>query len=123
MLLLHFQRKPSIRKNNTKGYFPRCINRGGLFVTISYISHLVYPNFQAFKDPDSASLEIAMYIGGNLFQSIFLAGFITGGWRLVYQPMQVFRDFCMRWGGMEFFQREFSVIFIQNFKLQHTTSS
>ncbi|MGE7876557.1 APC family permease [Peribacillus muralis] len=52
---------------------------GGLFIAISYICHLVYPNFQAFKDPDSAALDIAMYIGGNLFQSIFLAGYITGG--------------------------------------------
>lgn len=51
---------------------------GGLFVLISYLSHLVYPNFQSFKDPDSAALEIVVYIGGNLFQSIFLAGYITG---------------------------------------------
>lgn len=51
---------------------------GGLFVTISYLIHLVYPNYQSFKNPDSAALEIAVYVGGNLFQSIFLAGCIIG---------------------------------------------
>jgi len=51
---------------------------GGLFVTISYLIHLVYPNFQSFKNPDSAALEIAVYVGGNLSQSIFLGGCIIG---------------------------------------------
>lgn len=67
------------KKMIPKAIFLVALIGGGLFVAISYISHLVYPNFQAFKDPDSASLEIAMYIGGHLFQSIFLAGYITGG--------------------------------------------
>lgn len=62
-----------------KAIFLVALIGGGLFITISYLSHLVYPNFQSFKDSDSAALEIAIYVGGNLFQSIFLAGFITGG--------------------------------------------
>ncbi|MFB3168558.1 APC family permease [Neobacillus sp. 179-C4.2 HS] len=62
-----------------KAIFLVALIGGGLFIAIAYLSHLVYPNFQSFKDPDSAALEIAIYIGGNLFQSIFLAGYITGG--------------------------------------------
>ncbi|MED4203310.1 APC family permease [Neobacillus mesonae] len=67
------------KKNIPKAIFLVALIGGGLFVLISYLSHLVYPNFQSFKDPDSAALEIAVYIGGNLFQSVFLAGYITGG--------------------------------------------
>ncbi|KKE78221.1 APC family permease [Oceanobacillus caeni] len=52
---------------------------GGFFILVSYVSHIVFPNFGSFQDADSAALEIAFYIGGNLFQSIFLAGYITGG--------------------------------------------
>ncbi|KIV56904.1 hypothetical protein AM501_09365 [Aneurinibacillus migulanus] len=50
---------------------------GLLFIFVSYIAHIAYPDFASFKDIDSASFEIAAYIGGPVFGSIFLAGVIT----------------------------------------------
>ena len=33
---------------------------------------LFFPDIHRFKDPDAALPEIALYVGGKLFQSIFL---------------------------------------------------
>ncbi|MFD0620548.1 APC family permease [Paenibacillus sp. GCM10027629] len=53
---------------------------GGLwFILVSYIGYLVYPDYTAFTNPDSASLELAEHIGGTLFSSLFLAGLVTTG--------------------------------------------
>jgi putrescine importer len=49
---------------------------GILFIVTSYFAQLVYPNFNAFHDPNSGAKEIAQYIGGNLFGAIFLAGMV-----------------------------------------------
>lgn len=66
------------KKTIPKAIFLVALIGGTTFILVSYVCHLVFPNYQAFQDPDSAALEIALYIGGNLFQSIFLAGYITG---------------------------------------------
>lgn len=50
---------------------------GALFIIVSYVAHMVYPDFNSFKNPDSAASEIAEYIGGSLFGSIFIAGMVT----------------------------------------------
>lgn len=50
---------------------------GALFIIVSYVAHMVYPDFQSFKNPDSAASEIAEFIGGTLFGSIFIAGMVT----------------------------------------------
>lgn len=51
---------------------------GGLtFVIVSYFIHLVFPDYTQFVNSDSAGLEIAKFVGGNLLSSIFLAGMIT----------------------------------------------
>jgi amino acid transporter len=50
---------------------------GVLFVTVSYFAQLVHPG-GTFDDVNSAALELARDIGGNLFSSILLAGLIVG---------------------------------------------
>ena len=50
---------------------------GALFVGVSYFAQLVHPG-GAFRDVNSAALELAKAIGGNLFSSILLAGLIVG---------------------------------------------
>lgn len=50
---------------------------GILYVSVSYLVQLVHPSF-AFKNPDSASLELARVIGGDLLASIFIAATIVG---------------------------------------------
>ncbi|MGW8426698.1 APC family permease [Peribacillus simplex] len=47
---------------------------GGLYYFIgSYFLQLVWPDYQSFKAPESAYMEIAMYIGGNFLISYMLA--------------------------------------------------
>lgn len=50
---------------------------GALFVGVSYFAQLVHPG-GSFEDVNSAALELARAIGGNLFSSILLAGLIVG---------------------------------------------
>lgn len=47
---------------------------GALFVGVSYLLQLVYPNFEAFMSAEAASLEIAQFVGGSFLHSLFLAG-------------------------------------------------
>lgn len=45
---------------------------GIIFIVTSFFIQLFYPDISRFKHPDAASPEIALYVGGKLFQSIFL---------------------------------------------------
>lgn len=61
------------RKNLPKAIFLILLVAGTVFITLSYFIQLVHPDYSSFSDPDSAAIEIATFIGGNLFTSIFLA--------------------------------------------------
>ncbi|WP_404321689.1 APC family permease [Cytobacillus firmus] len=50
---------------------------GVLYIGSSYLAQLVHPGF-SFEHADSASLEIAVLVGGNLFKSIFITAVIIG---------------------------------------------
>ncbi|MET3288810.1 UNVERIFIED_CONTAM: amino acid transporter [Brevibacillus sp. OAP136] len=50
---------------------------GVLFIGGSYFAQLIFPDFQSFKNPSSAYMEIAMDIGGHFFTSLFVAVGIT----------------------------------------------
>ncbi|PEK98865.1 APC family permease [Bacillus sp. AFS017336] len=50
---------------------------GFLFIAGSYFAQLIFPDFQSFKNPESAYLEIAMYIGGHIFSSFFVVVGLT----------------------------------------------
>lgn len=52
---------------------------GILFISGSYFLQLIFPAFQSFKNPESAYIDIAMYVGGNIFTSIFNAIGLTAG--------------------------------------------
>lgn len=45
---------------------------GIIFITTSYFIQSFFPDISRFKNPDAALPEIALYVGGKLFQSIFL---------------------------------------------------
>ncbi|MEH6944709.1 APC family permease [Bacillus sp. JJ722] len=45
---------------------------GIIFITTSFFIQLFFPDISRFKEPDAALPEIALYVGGKLFQSIFL---------------------------------------------------
>lgn len=61
------------KKNLPRAIFIILLSAGALFVVLSYFIQLVHPDYTTFQDPDSAAIEIAIMIGGNLFTSIFLA--------------------------------------------------
>ncbi len=66
------------KRNIPKAIFLVTIIGGILFIIVSYIGQMVYPDYMSFEDPDSAPLQIAVFIGGNLFKAMFLAGYILG---------------------------------------------
>ena len=45
---------------------------GVIFFTASWFIQLYFPSNVRFKDPDAALPEIVMYVGGALFQAVFL---------------------------------------------------
>ncbi|MBD8006345.1 APC family permease [Bacillus norwichensis] len=66
------------KRNIPKAIFLVTIIGGVLFIVVSYIGQMVYPDYMSFKNPDSAPLQIAVFIGGNLFKAMFLAGYVLG---------------------------------------------
>lgn len=66
------------KKNIPKAIFLVTIIGGLLFIVVSYLGQLIYPDYMSFNDPDSAGLEITAFLGGTLFKAIFLAGYIMG---------------------------------------------
>ena len=68
-------------KNPTRDV-PRAIimatlGAGGLFIILSFISHLVFPS-HAFTDVDSGSLDVMRTAGGKFLESFFTAAYVAG---------------------------------------------
>ncbi|RVR62317.1 APC family permease, partial [Citrobacter freundii] len=55
-----------------KAIFLTALYGGLIFIAASFFMQLFFPDISRFKDPDAALPEIALYVGGKLFQSIFL---------------------------------------------------
>lgn len=52
---------------------------GIMFIIVSYVAHLVYPQWQDFiGNPDTASVDVVARAGGKFFSSLFIAGYVTG---------------------------------------------
>lgn len=51
---------------------------GVTFIAVSYIAHLAFPDYGAFTDVDSASLDVMKRVGGSLLASFFTAAYIAG---------------------------------------------
>lgn len=47
---------------------------GGIFFIASYFAQTLFPDVSGFKVTDDTLPEIALYVGGHIFQLIFLAG-------------------------------------------------
>lgn len=63
-------------KTLPKAIFLITLFGGLIFMISSYFLALVYPDFSSITNADSASYEIALMVGGNLFSAVFLAGLI-----------------------------------------------
>ncbi|MEH7331285.1 APC family permease [Neobacillus drentensis] len=63
---------PNPEKTIPKAILLTAIWGGVIFITTSFFIQLFFPDISRFKNPDAALPEIALYVGGKLFQSIFL---------------------------------------------------
>jgi putrescine importer len=58
---------------------------GVVFIGVSYFIQAYFPTMQRFHDQEAALPEIALYVGGKLFQSVFIActviNTIASAWR------------------------------------------
>ncbi|WML29019.1 APC family permease [Neobacillus sp. OS1-32] len=50
---------------------------GTCFIIISYLAHLIHPDFTSYKNLDTASIEVAKIIGGTLFNALFIAAIVV----------------------------------------------
>lgn len=51
---------------------------GATFILVSYIGHLVYPNFEDFTNVDSAALDVMEFAGGAFLAAFFTAAYVAG---------------------------------------------
>ncbi|MDN3019284.1 APC family permease [Paenibacillus sp. BSR1-1] len=63
---------PNPEKTIPKAILLTALWGGVIFITTSFFIQLFFPDISRFKNPDAALPEIALYVGGKLFQSIFL---------------------------------------------------
>ncbi|WP_257350295.1 APC family permease [Pseudalkalibacillus decolorationis] len=65
-------------KTIPRAIFLTALIGGILFILASYFTQSFFPDVSRFNDPEAASPEIALFVGGKLFQAVFLAGTFTG---------------------------------------------
>lgn len=65
------------KRNIPRGIFLVALIGGALFIVASYLSQSLFPDVSKLQNPEGASPEIALYIGGLVFQSVFLAAALT----------------------------------------------
>ncbi|WP_213712410.1 APC family permease [Cedecea lapagei] len=63
---------PDAARTIPKAIFLTAAYGGIIFIVASFFMQLFFPDISRFKNPDAALPEIALYVGGKLFQSIFL---------------------------------------------------
>lgn len=89
---------------------------GLLYVGISYVGHIVYPNWQSITNVDSASLDVMTHAGGKFLAAFFTAVYVAACFasalaaqasvtRVLYAmgrdgvlPRKVFGTTCKRYG-------------------------
>ncbi|WHY92456.1 APC family permease [Neobacillus cucumis] len=65
-------------KNIPRAVFIITLVGGLIFIIVSYLAQNVWPAYQSFKDPDSASSEIIKLVGGSFLTGAFLVLFGVG---------------------------------------------
>lgn len=63
---------PNPEKTIPKAILLTALWGGVIFITTSFFIQSFFPDNSRFNDPEAALPEIALYVGGKLFQSIFL---------------------------------------------------
>ena len=63
---------PNAERVVPKAIFLTALIGGMIFISVSYFLQLYFPDISRFHDPDAVLPEIALYVGGKLFQSVVL---------------------------------------------------
>jgi len=65
------------KKTIPRGIMLVALAGGALFITASYFMQSLFPDVSVLSDPEAASAEIALFIGGTIFQLVFLAAALS----------------------------------------------
>lgn len=65
------------KKTIPRGILLVAMAGGALFITASYFMQALFPDVSVLSDPEAASAEIALHIGGSIFQLVFLAAALS----------------------------------------------
>ncbi|WP_432775482.1 APC family permease [Brevibacillus gelatini] len=65
------------KKTIPRGILLVALAGGALFITASYFMQSLFPDVSVLSDPEAASAEIALFIGGSVFQLVFLAAALS----------------------------------------------
>ncbi len=65
------------KKTIPRGIMLVALAGGALFITASYFMQSLFPDVSVLSDPEAASAEIALFIGGTVFQLVFLAAALS----------------------------------------------
>lgn len=65
------------KKNVPRAILLVALIGGALFITISYLLQMVYPDFNSFKDAEAGGYEVIAFIGSAFLSSFFTAGFVV----------------------------------------------
>lgn len=69
---------PDPKRVIPRAIFLTALYGGIIFVAVSYFIQLYFPDLTLINDPDNATPEIALYVGGKLFQSVLLCCTVVG---------------------------------------------
>lgn len=68
---------PNPTKTIPRAIFLTALVGGVIFIITSYFVQAVFPDDSLFNDPEAAAPEIALYIGGKIFQIFFLSASVA----------------------------------------------
>ena len=104
-----------------KAIFLTAVYGGVIFIAASFFMQLFFPDISRFKDPDAALPEIALYVGGKLFQSIFLCTTFVNLWPPAWRRTPAFHDCCTSWAAITFSRSVFLATSIRSGVPQRST--
>lgn len=94
-------------KSIPKAMFAVVFFAAGVFVIVSYIMQMVYPDFTSYNDLDAAGFEVVAAVTGNLFTAIFLAAYIFGTFAAAVVSQGGISRFLYTMGRDELFSKHF----------------
>lgn len=69
---------PNPRRTIPRAIMLATVLGGVMFIAISYVAHLAFPDFTRFANVDSASVDVMKHVGGSLMASFFTAAYVAG---------------------------------------------